>query len=206
MFGGDVHKVALQDLRQNAEQQNRILILDFGGQFTHLIARAIREKGVYTDTLPCDTFVEKVRDFVKGMNVKGIVLSGGPASVYDENAPRFDPKILELGIPVLGLCYGHQLIAQLSGGVVQRASNREYGQTEIYIPNPAGIFAGLRRTELVLMSHGDIVSSLGPDYVELASSKNSPIAAFRHKTRREIGFQFHPEVTDTVNGDIMLKN
>ncbi len=194
--------------KQNIKTDKRdtILVLDFGGQYTHLIGRNIRENNVYSEIVPCDTPAEKIKELITSFNVKGIIFSGGPDSVYDKNAPRFDPKILELGTPILGLCYGHQLIAHLSEGKVEPAHRKEYGEAFITVSNPVGILAGLQRTEKVWMSHGDTVLELRSDYEGLASSENTPIAAFRHKTLPIYGLQFHPEVIHTESGAKILKN
>jgi GMP synthase (glutamine-hydrolysing) len=187
-------------------QRNSILILDFGGQYTHLIGRNIRENKVYSEIFPCETSSEKLKEIITRLNVKGIILSGGPDSVYDTNAPTFDPKVLELGIPILGLCYGHQLIAHLSKGRVEQSLRKEYGNTKINISDHYGILAGLQRTETVWMSHGDTVQELSPDYMALASSENTPVAAFRHRNLQIYGLQFHPEVTQTESGIQILRN
>ncbi|MBO3769061.1 MAG: glutamine-hydrolyzing GMP synthase [Candidatus Brockarchaeota archaeon] len=183
-----------------------VLVLDFGGQYCHLIGRRVREQGVYSEILPHDAKVEEIRLLGEKLNVKGIILSGGPASIFDADAPRLDVKILDLGLPVLGICYGHQLLAHIAGGKVGRAEIKEYGSTYITIDKPVGILKGLNRKEKVWMSHSDIVFSIPNDYEVLAYSENSPIAAFRHREKPIYGLQWHPEVSHTEKGIQMLRN
>jgi GMP synthase (glutamine-hydrolysing) len=183
-----------------------ILVLDFGGQYCNLIARRIREYKVYSEIVPSDVTPEEVEELNKNMNVKGLILSGGPWSVYEKDAPKFNPRILELGIPVLGLCYGHQLIAYISKGKVELGTKREYGIAHIIVDKPVGVLKGLNREEKVWMSHGDTVSSLPEDFEVLAYTESCPIAAFRPKERRIYGLQWHPEVVHTKNGMKMLSN
>ena len=183
-----------------------ILVLDFGGQYCNLIARRIREHSVYSEIVPCDITTEEIEEMNKTMNVKGMILSGGPWSVYQEGAPKFDPKILDMGIPILGLCYGHQMIAYFSDGKVEPGSKREYGIAYVTINKPVGILKGLGPKEKVWMSHGDTVYDLPEDYEMLAFTESCPVAAYRHKTRQIYGFQWHPEVVHTENGMKMLRN
>lgn len=183
-----------------------ILVLDFGGQYCHLIGRRIREHSVYSEIVPHDITPEEIRHLNEKFNVKGLVLSGGPASVYEPNAPKYNPKILELDLPVLGLCYGHQLIAQTAGGKVEPAKRREYGIAYVTIDKPAGVLKGLDKREKVWMSHGDTVLALPDQYEVLAHTENSPVAAFRHKKKPIYGLQWHPEVIHTEKGMQMLRN
>jgi GMP synthase (glutamine-hydrolysing) len=183
-----------------------ILVLDFGGQYCNLIARRIREHQVYSEIVPCNVTPQEITDLNKNMNVKGLILSGGPWSVYEKDAPKFDAGILKMGIPVLGLCYGHQLIAYFSKGKVEPGTKREYGITHIVVDKPVGILKGLSREEKVWMSHGDTVYELPEDYEVLAHTESCPIAAFRHKDKRIYGLQWHPEVVHTKNGMKMLSN
>jgi GMP synthase (glutamine-hydrolysing) len=132
-----------------------VLVLDFGGQYCHLIGRRIREQGVYSEVVPHDIKTEEIILLSEKFNVKGLVLSGGPASVFDVGAPKLDMKILDLGLPVLGLCYGHQLIAHMAGGKVGPAKRREYGATYVTIDMPVGVLKGLNKREKVWMSHSD---------------------------------------------------
>jgi len=183
-----------------------IVVLDFGGQYCHLIARRIREQGVYSEILPCDALPEEVLSLSNNLNIKGIIMSGGPSSVYEENAPEFSEGILSLGLPILALCYGHQLIAHLSGGDVKRAEKREYGLTYVTIDSPSLVLKGLEKKERVWMSHSDTVYSL-PDHFEvMAHTDGCPIAAFRHMSKAIYGLQWHPEVAHTEHGSIMLHN
>jgi len=183
-----------------------ILVLDFGGQYCHLIARRIREHGVYSEIVSHDIKPQEIIALSEKFNVKGIILSGGPASVYAPNAPKFDPQLLELGLPVLGLCYGHQLIAQIVGGKVEPARQREYGIAYVTIDKATGILKGLGEKEKVWMSHGDTVFAVPPEYEILAHTENCPVAAFRHKNKPIYGLQWHPEVIHTINGMQMLRS
>jgi GMP synthase (glutamine-hydrolysing) len=183
-----------------------ILVLDFGGQYCNLIARRIREHRVYSEIVPCDITPTEIEELNKNMNVKGLVLSGGPWSVYEKDAPKFDSAILELGIPLLGLCYGHQLIAHFSNGKVEPGSKKEYGIAHVTVDKPVGVLKGLNRKEKVWMSHGDTVYELPDDYEMLAFTESCPVAAYRHKTKQIYGLQWHPEVVHTENGMKMLSN
>ncbi len=187
-------------------RRDTILVFDFGGQYTHLIGRNVRENGVYSEIIPCDISLEKLKKLRSKFNVKGIIFSGGPDSVYDKDAPKFDKRVLELGIPILGLCYGHQLIAHVAKGRVEPAKKKEFGYAEVTIDNPVGVLAGLSRKEKVWMSHGDTVFWLPDDFERLAHTENSPIAAFRHRKLKIFGLQWHPEVVHTVHGSLMLQN
>ncbi|MCX8153036.1 MAG: glutamine-hydrolyzing GMP synthase [Candidatus Bathyarchaeota archaeon] len=183
-----------------------ILVLDFGGQYCHLIGRRIREYSVYSEIVPPDITPDKIRRMSNELNIKGIILSGGPASVYEPDAPRIDAGILELSLPVLGLCYGHQLIAQMCGGRVEPAACREYGVSYVEVDKPVGVLSGLSRREKVWMSHGDTVFSLPAEFEVLAHTESCPVAAFKHKTKPIYGLQWHPEVVHTENGMLMLSN
>ena len=184
---------------------DKILILDFGSQYTQLIARRVRECRVYSEIHPYDTPLEKVRS----LSPKGIILSGGPASVYEKEAPLCDPSILRMGIPVLGICYGMQLIAQLLGGEVARSEKREYGKARLTLNREGGLFRGLgtKGSQLVVwMSHGDSVKALPPGFHAIARSRNTPYAAIAEPQRRIYGLQFHPEVVHTQRGLDLIKN
>jgi GMP synthase (glutamine-hydrolysing) len=183
-----------------------ILVLDFGGQYCHLIGRRIREHGVYSEIVPHDISPEEVKALNEKFNVKGLIFSGGPSSVYDANAPRLHPRILEVNLPILGLCYGHQLLAQITGSKVEPAACKEYGIAQVAIDNPVGVLEGLSESEQVWMSHGDTVFSPPPEFEALAHTENCPVAAFRHKTKPIYGLQWHPEVIHTENGMLMLQN
>ena len=182
----------------------RVLIVDFGSQFTQLIARRVREAHVYCEIHPPTRDLAWIREFAP----VGIILSGGPNSVYDEGAPTADPGIVDLGIPVLGICYGMHLLAHLSGGDVRPHGEREYGRAEIEVLADEGLFAGFppgTRTP-VWMSHGDRVNLAPADWRVLARSGNTPVAAFAHVGRPVYGVQFHPEVAHTPRGAEILHN
>lgn len=183
-----------------------ILVLDFGGQYCHLIGRRIREYGVYSELVPHDIKPEEIKLLSQKFNVKGLIFSGGPASVYDLNAPKPDQSILSLDLPALGLCYGHQFIAKMAGGKVEPAKQREYGIAYVTIDRPVGVLKGLVNREKVWMSHGDTVLSVPAEYEVLAHTENCPVAAFRHKKKPIYGLQWHPEVVHTEKGMQMLCN
>ncbi|HEX3160268.1 MAG TPA: glutamine-hydrolyzing GMP synthase [Gemmatimonadaceae bacterium] len=182
---------------------SRILILDYGSQFTQLIARRVREARVFSEIHPPTRSLDWVREW----NPTGIILSGGPNSVYGDDVPTADPALLDIA-PVLGICYGMNLMAHLTGGQVQPAERREYGRTETTVEEAGGLFAGFEVGERMTswMSHGDQVNALPPGFVVTASSGNSPVAAFRHATRPLFGVQFHPEVAHTPRGGELLAN
>jgi GMP synthase (glutamine-hydrolysing) len=179
-----------------------IPILDFGSQFAQLIARRVREKGVYAELIRPDLSASEIRKF----NPKGLILSGGPASVYEPNAPRCDPEIFNLGVPILGICYGLQLGAQILGGQVRPGKAREFGRTKLRIVADDPLVRGLPQDTTVWMSHGDQVDQLPGDFVALAATPTCPIAAVRHARRPFWGVQFHPEVTHTPRGEQIFQN
>ncbi len=178
----------------------KIVILDFGGQYAHLLARRIREMNVYSEILPNDTKAENLK------NVNGIILSGGPGDVYESEAKGFDPSVLNLGIPVLGLCYGHQQIAYSLGGDVKSGKIKEYGLTELHITSKSIVFGNLTNKQTVWMSHGDTVEKLPSGFVVTGSTPDCKIAAYEDSDKNIFGLQFHPEVTHTENGMKMLHN
>ena len=182
--------------------EERILVLDFGSQYTQLIARRVREQKVYSEIYPFNTPLEKIRDF----GAKGIILSGGPSSVYDEGAPLPDPGLFGLGIPVLGICYGMQLMARSLGGSVDRAAKREYGRAELIIDDPSDIFSGVESGSTVWMSHGDRIETPPAQFEVIAHTPNSPCAAMADRERRFWALQFHPEVVHTERGTAILRN
>jgi GMP synthase (glutamine-hydrolysing) len=186
-----------------AQHHDGILIIDFGSQYTQLIARRVREAHVYCEIHPPSRSVQWIREW----KPRGIILSGGPNSVYEDSVPTADPALLELGTPVLGLCYGMQVLAHLSGGNVRRAGRREYGRANVKVEG-GRLFQGFGRGEEtpVWMSHGDHVDVPPPGYRVTASSDNSPIAAFEHQERPLFGVQFHPEVAHTPRGGEILSN
>ncbi len=183
-----------------------ILVADFGGQYCHLIGRRVREQGVYSEVVACDISPEEIEKLGKEFNVKGIILSGGPASIHGEDAPKFNPGIIDIGIPILGLCYGHQSLADEMGGEVRHADKKEYGITVAKIEKPIGVLKGLDKEEKVWMSHGDTVYSIPDTCDVLARTENSPVAVFKHKDKPIYGMQWHPEVIHTENGAKMMKN
>ena len=180
----------------------RILILDCGSQYVQLIARRVRELNVYSHIVRHDISAEELRE----LRPSGLILSGGPASVYADNAPRCDPRILDLGVPILGICYGMQLTCEMLGAEVRPAPRREYGRTPLRVLDPDLLLADVPVETTVWMSHGDQVQSLGPDFVALAATPSCPLAAVRHRDRPIFGLQFHPEVSHTPAGRQILRN
>jgi GMP synthase (glutamine-hydrolysing) len=186
--------------------QCAILIFDFGGQYCHLIARRVRDSGVYSEIVSFDTTPSELSKLGDKLDVKGIILSGGPSSIYEKGSPKMDRGILKSGIPILGICYGHQLIAHYMGGKVKSAEKREFGLSDATIDSAGQIFSGLGKKEQVWMSHGDMVSNLPSGFEVLAHTDNCPIAAFRHREKPIYGIQWHPEAVHTKNGSAMLRN
>ena len=184
--------------------QNKVLVLDFGSQTTQLIARRIRELGVYSEIKPCFISLEEIKSF----SPSGIVFSGGPSSVYDKNAPLIDKEIFSLGIPILGICYGAQLITYILGGVVEKSDKREFGPAYIEILKTNKLFKGLKKNKKykVWMSHSDRIEKLPEGFYALARTENSPFAAIAHETKALYGVQFHPEVIHTEIGKKILHN
>src|SRR5262245_7517248 len=174
-----------------------VLILDFGGQYTQLIGRRIRDANVYTEIVPFNTPLEKI----KLMQPKGLILRGGPASVYERDAPISDPDIFKLDVPVLGICYGMQLIGKQLGGTVEPAKHREYGSRELESAKSSCLLNGMRR---VWMSHGDRILE-PPSGFEVTARTENTIAAMEDQKRSIFGVQFHPEVTHTENGEALLR-
>ena len=179
-----------------------VLILDFGGQYNQLIARRVREEGVYSEIVPYNISIEKIKD----INPKGIIFTGGPASVYLEDAPKLDKEIFSLGIPILGICYGMQLMAYTLGGEVSRASKREYGVTSVKINNNSLLFDSFKRTNKFLMSHTDYVSKLPKGFKRIGYTDSCKYAGIEDVNNKLYGIQFHPEVNNSVNGNIVIRN
>ncbi|MGE5216245.1 MAG: glutamine-hydrolyzing GMP synthase, partial [Chloroflexota bacterium] len=179
-----------------------ILVLDFGSQYTQLIARRIRESKVYCEIHPFNISLDKI----SALKPEGIILSGGPASVYQENAPKVDPKLFDLPVPFLGICYGMGVLNLAFGGEAGRADRREYGPAELVVDDDADLFRGFAKggSTRVWMSHGDKMIAFPKGWNILAHSANSPIAAFADSTRRFFGVQFHPEVVHTPRGREIL--
>jgi GMP synthase (glutamine-hydrolysing) len=180
----------------------KVLVLDFGSQYAQLIARRVREQQVYCEIVRHSITAERVRQIAP----KGLILSGGPASVYEQGAPRCDPDLFRLGIPVLGICYGMQLACEVLGGAVRSAPAREYGRAALTITAIDELLAGLPPETEVWMSHGDQVTSVGGDFGPLAATRTCPIAAVKHASLPVYGLQFHPEVTHTPLGSQVLAN
>lgn len=179
-----------------------VLIFDFGSQFGQLIARRVRELNVFCQVVRHDISAERVRE----LNPKGIILSGGPASVYEPGAPKCDPKIFDLGVPILGICYGMQIAAQILGSKVGGADSREFGRATLNVLDSNPLFQAVPKETTVWMSHGDQVQAVEGDFIPLAATDTCPVAAVRHRTRPVFGLQFHPEVSHTPHGGQILAN
>lgn len=184
-------------------QSDTILIVDFGGQYCHLISRRIRDFGVATKIVPSNISVEEIQ---RDKTVRGIILSGGALSVFGKDAPTFDARIFSLPIPFLGICYGHQLLAHHLGGTVRVGKSGEYGLTPLVVHSRSGVLKGLPQKESVWMNHRDVVVRIPAKWKKTASTSHSAIAAYASKDGRIHGVQFHPEVSHTMHGDVMLKN
>lgn len=180
----------------------KILILDFGSQVTQLIARRVREQSVYCEIHPYNMTLEKIKEF----GPKGIILSGGPSSVYDKDAPLSDARLFELGVPVLGICYGMQLMTNQLGGKVEKSKKREFGRAIMQIDDAKDLFAGFSGKEEVWMSHGDRIDDMPKGFAVISHTEHCPVAAMKDEKRRFFGVQFHPEVVHTPRGDEMLGN
>ena len=184
------------------KNNEEILILDFYGQYNQLIARRVRECNVYSEIVPFDASIEKIKKIAP----KGIIFTGGPSSVYEENAPRLDKEIFELGIPILGICYGMQLISYSLGGNVQKAEKREYGTTTVNFDNTSPLFKGFSDKNDCLMSHTDFVEKLPEGFKKIADTSHCPIAGMANDEKKIYGIQFHPEVNHTQNGTKIISN
>ncbi|WP_066506440.1 glutamine-hydrolyzing GMP synthase [Abyssisolibacter fermentans] len=183
-------------------QNSVVLILDFGGQYSQLIARRVREANVYCEILPYNYSLDKI----KAKNPKGIILSGGPSSVFEENAPKCNDELFKMGIPVLGICYGGQLMAQVFGGTVSRADTREYGRTELNILHNDGIFKSIDDDIKCLMSHTNFIGEAPENFVVTAKTSSCPVAAMKSIDGKLVAVQFHPEVEHTERGRDILAN
>jgi GMP synthase (glutamine-hydrolysing) len=184
-----------------SSEHELVIILDFGGQYTQLIARRVRELGVYCEIVPFNTTAEAIRS----RNPRAVILSGGPSSVYEDGAPHPDPVVIQMGVPVLGICYGVQLMAHFLGGEVKPSNRREYGQAEITVQSESQLLAGLTSPLKVWMSHGDYVSR-PPDGFEITAATDAAIGAVENPERKLYGVQFHPEVAHTPQGKEILRN
>ena len=183
-------------------EKELILIVNFYGQYNQLIARRVRECNVYSEIVPYKISIEEI----KAKNPKGIIFTGGPASVYEEGAPKCDKEIFNLGIPILGICYGMQLMTNTLNGEVQRANKREYGETNVQIDNDSKLFQGLEEENICLMSHTDFVAKVPEGFKKIGSTENCPIAAMENEEKGFYGIQFHPEVNNTKNGTKIIRN
>jgi GMP synthase (glutamine-hydrolysing) len=195
-------RIKLTTRIKKIRHKDMILVLDFGSQYTQLIARRVREIKVFSKIVPFNM----APDEIMKMNPKGLILSGGPMSVYDENAPRPNPEIFKLGIPILGVCYGMQVITDMMGGKVQKSKEREFGRAELFIDSNIDLFMNLPSNLTSWMSHGDEIKTLPSGFVRLAHTLNAPIAAFANRSKRIFGVQFHPEVAHSQRGNQILVN
>ncbi|MCQ2492076.1 MAG: glutamine-hydrolyzing GMP synthase [Lachnospiraceae bacterium] len=183
-------------------QNELVIVVDFGGQYNQLVARRVRECNVYCEIYSYKTDIEKIKE----MNPKGIILTGGPNSCYEEGAPTYTKELFELGIPVLGLCYGAQLMQHILGGKVERADVQEYGKTHIKVNTESPLFAGVPEETTCWMSHFDYISAMGEGFVSIAHTKDCPVAAAEYAEKKLYGIQFHPEVLHTPEGTKMIFN
>ncbi len=182
--------------------QEKVIVIDFGGQYNQLVARRVRECNVYCEIYSYKTDIAQIKE----MNPKGIILTGGPNSCYEDNAPSYSKELFELGIPVLGLCYGAQLMMLLLGGKVEKAPVREYGKTEVMVDTKSPLFAEVNSTTICWMSHFDYISRIAPDFNVTAHTADCPVAAAENKEKGLFAIQFHPEVLHTVEGTKILYN
>ena len=195
------------DMRSGFSMEKRlsdekIIVIDFGGQYNQLVARRVRECNVYCEIYSYKTDIEQI----KAMAPKGIILTGGPNSCYAKNAPTYNKELFNMGIPVLGLCYGAQLMMHLLGGKVEKASVREYGKTEVHVDKTSSLFADVKGTTICWMSHFDYISKVAPDFSVVAHTADCPVAAAQCPDKKLYAIQFHPEVLHTVEGTKMLYN
>ena len=179
-----------------------VLVVDFGGQYNQLIARRVRENNVYCEIVPYNYSIEKIKE----KNPKGIIFTGGPNSVYGEGAPRIDKELFNLGIPMLGICYGQQLISFTLGGEVESAEVREYGKTAINLDNENPLFKGIEKNNSCWMSHTDFVKTAPKGFKVIAVTNQCPVAAMENSEKKIYGVQFHPEVEHTPFGRKMISN
>src|ERR671914_2092245 len=188
-----------------AAAHDKILIVDFGSQVTQLIARRVREEGVYSEIVPFQSAEKAFRE----MRPKGVILSGGPESVTSDTSPRAPQSVFEAGVPVLGICYGEQTMAAQLGGAVEAGHHREFGRAELLVKQPSALFDGVWQPgdrKQVWMSHGDRVTKLPPGFSIIATSENAPFAAISDEARKFYAVQFHPEVMHTPDGAKLLRN
>ena len=182
--------------------QEKVIVIDFGGQYNQLVARRVRECNVYCEIYSYKTDIEQI----KAMNPKGIILTGGPNSCYEEGAPTYSKELFELGIPVLGLCYGAQLMSHVLGGKVEKAPVREYGKTKVFVDTASPLFTDVEPETICWMSHFDYISNVAPGFQVVAHTADCPVAAAQNPEKKLYAIQFHPEVLHTVEGSKMLNN
>ena len=182
-------------------ENEKVLVLDFGGQYNQLIARRVRDLNVYCEMHPCNISIDKIKE----INPKGIIFTGGPNSVYDEKAPHIDPEIFNLNIPILGICYGCQLIAYTLGGEVKHAETREYGKQQAKLESSL-LFKDIKEKSQVWMSHTDYIDKIPAGFKVVATTKTCPVAAMENAERKIYGVQYHPEVVHSIDGNKMLRN
>jgi len=183
-------------------KEEKVIVLDFGGQYNQLVARRVRECNVYCEIYSYKTDIEKIKE----MNPKGIILTGGPNSCYEEGAPTYSKELFELGVPVLGLCYGAQLMMHVLGGKVSKAPVREYGKTEVHFDTTSKVFQNVSETSICWMSHTDYIEAIAPGFRINAHTADCPVAAAENESKNLYAIQFHPEVLHTVEGTKMLSN
>ena len=183
-------------------ERELVIVIDFGGQYNQLVARRVRECNVYCEIYSYKTDLQKIQE----MNPKGIILTGGPNSCYEEGAPTYTKELFELGIPVLGLCYGAQLMQHILGGTVEKAPVREYGKTETSLDTTSKLFDGIEENTIVWMSHFDYIAKMAPGFRITAHTKDCPVATAEDASRKLYAVQFHPEVLHTVRGKEILSN
>ena len=182
--------------------QDKVVVLDFGSQFTQLIARRVRESRIYSEIVPFDTPIEEIRK----LNPKALILSGGPSSVYDDEAPIASQEIIDMDIPILGICYGMQLLGYYFGAKIKAAPKKEYGRAELTIVEDDALFDGFNGESIVWMSHADKIEELPQGFKKLGYTENSDFAAIRHIEKSIYGLQFHPEVAHTEKGSLIIEN
>ena len=183
-------------------KKDLVLVIDFGGQYNQLIARRVRECGIYCEIIPYTYTLEKIKE----KNPKGIIFTGGPNSVYGENAPKLDKEIFNMGVPILGICYGDQLMAHTLGGEVKTAPVREYGKTEINLDSTSKLFKGIENVGSCYMSHTDYIEKAPEGFKIIAHTEVCPIGAMANEEKKLYGVQFHPEVEHTLFGQKMIQN
>ena len=183
-------------------KRETVIVIDFGGQYNQLVARRVRECSVYCEIYSYKTDIEQI----KAMNPKGIILTGGPNSCYEENSPTYTKELFELGIPVLGLCYGAQLMMHILGGKVEKAPVREYGKTDVFVKTDSPLFTDVSEKTVCWMSHFDYISKTAPGFEICAHTADCPVAAAENREKNLYAIQFHPEVLHTQEGTKMLSN